>query len=96
MDPHIYVDPDPEHCKKRGLQINQLQMLQLQQGLVKRHIKKWAHLRYSCCHCDYAATTVGFLTIHIKNKHQGIRYLCPKCDNVATSAKSLKRPDQSK
>ena len=46
--------------------------------------------------CEYAATTLGHLKIHVKSKHEGVRYPCSQCEHAATTASNLKTHVESK
>ena len=36
---------------------------------------KHVGVKYACNQCDYQATTQGYLTTHIQNKHEGLKYV---------------------
>ena len=47
-------------------------------------------MRYPCDQCEFAATTVRNLKVHIEKIHEGVRYPCDQCEYIATQSNHLK------
>ena len=72
-------------------------MPQLIQVIWKNTLKKKHQgLRYPCDQCEYVATEVHNLKLHIDSKHEGVRYPCDHCDYAATQACVLKKHIENK
>ena len=52
--------------------------------------------KYQCQQCDYKATQICNLNIHIKSKHEGMRYPCQQCDYEATTPGDVNKHVKSK
>ena len=46
-------------------------------------------VRYFCNQCDYHATQLSSLRVHIQNVHEGVKYPCNQCDYQATHQSNL-------